>query len=983
MAKLPQLSLMLSNGEKSAPEHVCTSPTGDPVKIRDGFCGFARLTPDGTLLEAYYTSPSTLQLVVCDAANRQRRVVCLRDADTFRLLHFDAKQLVFALGTTIEHHVYGKLTVAIEADDHPVVACIAGDGGCLWWSEPGKRIAVRHGSETHGLRTPKNAVVAIVADDAVGFTARAFVINAEGAAVCAAYEYNAVDGGIESNAAAAVQLGAKGFGFVVADGGCAAAVVRGETGAISLATLWSQGGQVELYVDDAIPQFGGADITLLSAQRVRGSQAVEICMTVKSDPATVLFGAVGPGIPAKFVAIPVGKPVLYGTAMVERDWTAMTKSTLLPEADAKTHIAAADKRARKFLRDLAARDIPNVGSEYSRGEFKINAKELRKAAKRITELDAANKNLKERLRDSEDTMAEITAESYGGRLRALEESMATALPNVKGLVANVQRVSERATELRRFQLKTTTAKDGSLEHKLKATLRRLLATQDELAAAHADRDATLIELGKLRSSEPVKQLAVLQKELDAVQGELERHKSGGKMKELEEKIETLEAKLKELEADDTVTPADELEARVTLLNEELERHQAESAAREKRLAGFNKVQSLADTRKNEIDRLKKELGGTQRKLETATNELKAAKKKLEAGARTSLADAKELERQLAATTAELAEATKSLEASRSAAKAGQAALIDLQTVCREHEDVIRQHGQTWDFTVNSTRVEQIGKIRAKAIAEGKAQAAEEINRAVASAVDAAKTQAIAKGVAQAAGEIDAAVQRAVADAKAKAIDAELATADPAGAVADAKAKSIDAAIAEALNSKRFRKERSEAVAAAKRVACAEAAAEAARPPSPASTTTEGSTAPPLYDGATGWELLSQLTLIRQQLLKANHDVGLYKASSEQIRREYNALQMMMSPATGMMPDGSITIYALNSDGTQKLMDDGTPLCIALSQVRDLAGQAHRNAELERLRSRVLDYQIKEMKARELERTQGTPPTSPASKQLHA
>ena len=125
-----QMIIKFDADEASAPTFACTSPTGEVMDIRDGFHGPSIVTDDGWLLEMYHTKSETLTIIVQDASNQQRRVVCICDATTFKLLRFNSTQLLFTSGSVLERHVFGKPTVAIETGDHNIITADAsGDMG--------------------------------------------------------------------------------------------------------------------------------------------------------------------------------------------------------------------------------------------------------------------------------------------------------------------------------------------------------------------------------------------------------------------------------------------------------------------------------------------------------------------------------------------------------------------------------------------------------------------------------------------------------------------------------------------------------------------------------------------------------------------------------------------------------------------------------------------------------------------------------------
>ena len=82
-----------------------------------------------------------------------------------------------------------------------------------------------------------------------------------------------------------------------------------------------------------------------------------------------------------------------------------------------------------------------------------------------------------------------------------------------------------------------------------------------------------------------------------------------------------------------------------------------------------------------------------------------------------------------------------------------------------------------------------------------------------------------------------------------------------------------------------------------------------------------------------------------------------RAACEQRTSEYNALLLMLNPANMVMPDGTLTIYVVNYDGSPKLMDDGTQLSIRLEEIRTLATMRQKDAELMRLRTEVMQRRI--------------------------
>ena len=105
-----------------------------------------------------------------------------------------------------------------------------------------------------------------------------------------------------------------------------------------------------------------------------------------------------------------------------------------------------------------------------------------------------------------------------------------------------------------------------------------------------------------------------------------------------------------------------------------------------------------------------------------------------------------------------------------------------------------------------------------------------------------------------------------------------------------------------------------------------------------------------------------------------------RAACEQRTSEYNALLLMLNPANMVMPDGTLTIYVVNYDGSPKLMDDGTQLSIRLEEIRTLATMRQKDAELMRLRTEVMQRRIEKSDMLALERQRArdatTPPTSP-------
>jgi len=101
-----QMIIKFDADEASAPTFACTSPTGEVMDIRDGFHGPSIVTDDGWLLEMYHTKSETLTIIVQDASNQQRRVVCICDATTFKLLRFNSTQLLFTSGSVLERHVF-------------------------------------------------------------------------------------------------------------------------------------------------------------------------------------------------------------------------------------------------------------------------------------------------------------------------------------------------------------------------------------------------------------------------------------------------------------------------------------------------------------------------------------------------------------------------------------------------------------------------------------------------------------------------------------------------------------------------------------------------------------------------------------------------------------------------------------------------------------------------------------------------------------